>query len=147
MLVQCWFNVGAMLVQCWFAGMTPAVGDVDGTPPFAPQHVNFQPHLLFMPWFRLPGVFTMQTPVEYVQCCFKLMQVCGTITMVRRRRICRPVYHRVCIVRANQLHARGITPVPQQREGRSLTNYKSKWRNIWIRDVFCYGTCSVSNLG
>ena len=22
--------------------------------------------------------------------------------------------------------------------GQSVTNYKSKWRNIWIRDVFCY---------
>ena len=21
--------------------------------------------------------------------------------------------------------------------GRLITNYKSKWRNIWIRDVFC----------
>ena len=24
------------------------------------------------------------------------------------------------------------------QRGQSITNYKSKWRNIWIRDVFCY---------
>ena len=29
----------------------------------------------------------------------------------------------------------GVTSV---LAGQSIAKYKSKWRNIWIRDVFCY---------
>ena len=32
----------------------------------------------------------------------------------------------------------GITYQSYSALGPSITNYKSKWRNIWIRDVFCY---------